>query len=148
MQVNKGIYMARLRRRRVEREDIQHNHDDFYEAIPYQQSLIADDADIDDMPVARTSQAARVVYFVLAVVEVLLALRLVLKLLGANTGNAFVSAINTISYPLVRPFVGMFPATLDTVQGFSVPAAVAMLVYALIAYLIIALIRVFIPREY
>ncbi len=138
--------MVRLRRRRVEREDIQHNHDDFYEAIPYQQSLIVDEA--DDAPVAHTNQASRIVYLVLTAVEALLALRLLFQLLGANTANSFVNAIYTVSYPLIRPFIGMFSTTLDSVQGFSVPTAAAMIVYAIVASVAIALIHTFAPREY
>ncbi len=35
--------MAALLRRKLQREDIKHNHDDFFEAVPYQQQLIEEE---------------------------------------------------------------------------------------------------------
>lgn len=84
-----------------------------------------------------------VVYYLLNIVEALLLLRLVMKLLGANAGNGFVNGIYTITNPLVSPFAGIFhtPVTsAGTVVEWS--TIVAMIVYALIAYAIVQLLRI------
>ncbi len=83
-----------------------------------------------------------VVYYLLNIVEALLLLRLVLKLFGANTASAFVNGIYTITDPLVAPFVGIFHT--PTVSGAFVEwsTIVAMIVYALIAYAIVQLLRI------
>src|SRR2546430_17641797 len=51
----------------------------------------------------------RVVTLLFTVLEVLLLLRFVLKLLGANANQPLVSGLYGITEPLVRPFQGIFP---------------------------------------
>lgn len=84
-----------------------------------------------------------VVYFLLGVLEVILALRFLFRLLGANQGSGFVVFLYNLSYPFVTPFNGIFndqnPAG-NSVFEFS--TIVAMLIYALIAWGIVSLGRV------
>ncbi len=80
--------------------------------------------------------AGSIVYSILDLIEVLLALRLVLKLFGANTGNAIVSVFYSATGPLVAPFVSMFPNA-NTV--FEWGTVISMLAYAILAYLIVRL---------
>ncbi len=88
----------------------------------------------------------RIVYYILGVVEVLLAFRLVFKLLGANPASGFVSGIYTLSNIFLSPFIGIFrTASTRGVETQSVlePATlVAMIVYAVIGWGIVKLIEI------
>lgn len=89
------------------------------------------------------SRAAQIVYLILSLIEILLAFRLVLRLLGANSLNGFVSLIYSLSYPLIYPFIGIFSLPRDLgVASFEIATLVAMAVYAVIAYVIVALVRI------
>lgn len=137
--------MARLFHRR---DDIRRDHDDFYEALPYQQRLVYDDtAPHAIAPPNAADRLAQLTYAVVAAVEALLALRFLLQLLGANIGNGIVQLIYNLSYPLVQPFIGMFDTTIDGVRSFSTATLVAMAVYALLGWVVISIINAFRNRE-
>src|SRR3954463_4460343 len=51
----------------------------------------------------------RIVTLLFTVLEVLLLLRFILKLFGANANQPLVSGLYRITEPLVRPFQGIFP---------------------------------------
>ncbi|MHB8064627.1 MAG: YggT family protein [Ruminiclostridium sp.] len=88
--------------------------------------------------------ARRVVYYILGILEVLLAFRLVFKLLGAKPNSGFVSLIYSISQVLLIPFTAIFRSR--ATQGIETKAVlepstiIAMIVYALIAWGIVKLI--------
>lgn len=84
----------------------------------------------------------------LAIVEGFLGLRFLFKLFGANAGNGFVSWVYDMSAALLEPFRGIFPARVfenQYVLEFS--TLFAMLMYALLALLIIALVNVLTPNK-
>jgi uncharacterized membrane protein YuzA (DUF378 family) len=89
---------------------------------------------------------SRFVYWIVGILEALLAFRLVFKLLGANAGSSFVSTIYNISAPFVAPFSGIFRTAVNTgIETKSVlePATIiAMLVYGLIGYGIVRFIGI------
>lgn len=90
-------------------------------------------------PVDRTSQ---VIYLLLGIVEILLGFRFVLLALGANQGAPFVDFIYNLSYPLAAPFYGIFGATPTYGRSIFEPETiVAMIVYAVAAWLIAMAIR-------
>lgn len=78
----------------------------------------------------------RVVWFIAGVLLVLLGLRFVLTLMGANTSNSFANFIYNTSHPFVAPFFSLFSYKHYTygTSHFEVYTLVAMLVYALIAW--------------
>lgn len=79
--------------------------------------------------------AQRIVWYIVGFIVVLLALRLVLQLLGANQGNAFVDLIYGFSGIFAAPFFGMFSYTPTYgVSYFEVSTLVAILVYTLIGW--------------
>ena len=83
-------------------------------------------------------RAYRLVRFALGFVEVLLGLRFVFKLFGANPLNIFAEVLYGLSWVLVLPFSGLFrgnavPGAV-TVSIFEPSTVVAMIVYALIAW--------------
>ena len=62
--------------------------------------------------------------------EVVLALRFVLRLFGANSGNDFVSWVVEMSNPLLAPFRGIFPgAVFENQYVLEFSTLFAMLVY-------------------
>ncbi len=76
---------------------------------------------------------AGLINFFVAVAEIFLGLRVLLRLFGANSSNTFVQFIYDSSDVLLQPFRGIFPTaqiTPSSVLDFS--ALFAMLVYALI----------------
>lgn len=99
-----------------------------------------------DVTVDGKSTAANVVWYILGVIEVLLAFRFVLKLLGANPESGFVDFIYNVSGVLTAPFDNIFGVA-STKSGeiqsvFEPSILVAMAVYALIAWGIVKLINV------
>jgi len=90
--------------------------------------------------------ATRIVYWVFGVIEALLALRFLLRLLGANPEAAFTSFIYRVTAALVSPFEAVFET--GSVEGavFEWSTLLAIVVYALIAWAITALIAAASPR--
>jgi uncharacterized protein YggT (Ycf19 family) len=80
--------------------------------------------------------------FIFGLIEIVLAVRILFELLGANSSTPFVSWVYAISGTLLNPFRGIFPS--PVLQGkfvLDISAIIALFVYALIAYLISELIR-------
>lgn len=75
--------------------------------------------------------------FILGFVGLLLGLRLILRLFGANPATPFVDWIYQTSSPLIEPFRGMFPHPVLE-GGFVIEFSTlfALLVFAFISYLI------------
>jgi len=90
--------------------------------------------------------AKRVVGVIFGIIEIILAFRLVFKLLGANPDNGFVKAIYNITQFFVGIFEGIF-GKVDVVGAQSVfePATlIAMIVVAIAAWIILKLMT---PRD-
>lgn len=85
-------------------------------------------------------RGTQVVWYVLGVLEALLAFRFLLKLLGANPAAGFTDFIYTLSYPFTLPFSAVFGATRVSGSVFEWTTLLAMLVYWLLAYAIIRLL--------
>ena len=83
-----------------------------------------------------------VTYFVLGVLEVILLLRFIFRLLGANQDNAFIMFLYNLSHVFVIAFNGIFnDQTLGRNGVFEISTLVAMVVYALLAWGIVSLGR-------
>jgi hypothetical protein len=94
-----------------------------------------------------TTVAARVIWFICGVIEVLLGFRFVLALLGANPANSFANFIYSASHPFVAPFFSLFGYKLHYgVSRFEIETLVAMLVYAIIAWGLVKLVTIGRPR--
>ena len=98
--------------------------------------------------VASSSQTIEyLIYFFFGVLEILLAFRLVLKLLGASMASAFVSFIYGLSGLFVLPFEGIFRKAvtqgIETASILEPSTIVAIIVYAVLAWGIVKLIRIF-----
>ena len=88
----------------------------------------------------------RVVWFVFGVIEVLIAIRFVLELLGANAAAGFVQFVYGLSGVFMAPFIAILGTAKVSGSTFEWSALLAIAVYALIAWGIVALIRAVNPR--
>lgn len=88
-------------------------------------------------PIYRGTQ---IVWYLLGLLEILLAFRFFFLLFGANPSAGFSNFIYTVSYPFAMPFISVFG--LSKVEGsiFEWTTLLAMLVYALIAWGIVKLL--------
>lgn len=86
------------------------------------------------------------IYYVLGALEILLAFRLILKIAGANTYSAFVRIIYFLSSIFVMPFQGIFRSSYapgaSNASVFEPATLTALLVYAVLAWGIVKLIRI------
>jgi uncharacterized protein YggT (Ycf19 family) len=82
----------------------------------------------------------RIVTLLFTVLEVLLLLRFVLKLTGANATQPLVSGLYQVTEPLVRPFQGIFPEPSGP-PVLDLAALLAVAFFFLIAALIVAVVR-------
>ena len=87
-------------------------------------------------------RAAAVVGFIVGIVDILIAARFLGKLLGASSASAFVNAIYQVSGVFVAPFTGIFGDTGNKTNTFETASLVALVVYAVIGWGIVVLIRI------
>ena len=87
------------------------------------------------------------IWYILWVIEVVLAIRIILKLLGASSESLFVTFVYELSQPLVNPFYRMFPDTVVQRTIFEWSAITASFVYALGAYALVKLIKLIKPAS-
>jgi predicted ATPase len=87
-------------------------------------------------------RAAAVVGFVVGVVDILIAARFLGKLLGASAQSAFVHFIYQLSSVMVAPFTGIFGDTGTKTNTFETASLVAIVVYAVIGWGLVVLIRI------
>src|SRR3954465_8967526 len=99
---------------------------------------------------ARRSEAAwtaRLIYFVFGVVEILIALRVLLKLIAANTGSGFTRFIYGVTGPFVAPFKNIVDSpTARNGAVFEVSSLRAFVIYRLISWLVFPLLLLLIER--
>jgi uncharacterized protein YggT (Ycf19 family) len=79
------------------------------------------------------------VWTILVFVEGLIAIRFILRLLGANPDAGFAQLMYGLTAPLVAPFVGLFGTPRFEGSAFEFTSLVAMIVYALLAWVIVRL---------
>ena len=84
-------------------------------------------------------KGTQIVWYILSLLEVVLAFRFVLKLTGANSAAGFTSFIYALSWPFTAPFQAVFPMTAVEGSIFEWTTLLAMLVYWMVALGIIQL---------
>lgn len=98
-----------------------------------------------DVTVDSKSTVGNVVWYIVGLIEVLLAFRFALKLLGANPSSGFVDFIYNVTGILTAPFDSIFGVTTapagDVGSVFEPSILVAAVVYALIGWGIVKLIN-------
>lgn len=86
-------------------------------------------------------RGTQIIWYILGLLEILIAFRFVLKLFGAHEGAGFTSFIYAITYPFIVPFSSVFSKTNVMGSVFEWSTLLAMFVYWLIA---IGIIKIFI----
>jgi hypothetical protein len=87
----------------------------------------------------------QVIWYILAVIEILLAFRVFLKAFGANPFSGFTNLIYALSDPLALPFSGILRTSVSGNSVFEWSTMIAAAVYALIAYGIVYLLQMIKP---
>jgi hypothetical protein len=83
---------------------------------------------------AGVTRVTQVIYFIFGAINVLLVLRFVLLLLGANEVSPFVTLIYSLSRAFVLPFRGIFAEPDLGASVIEWAALVGIVVYSLVAY--------------
>jgi hypothetical protein len=86
------------------------------------------------------TRAIQVIWWIVGFIEVLIAIRFLLKLFGANPAP-FVRFMYDVTWPLVAPFHGIFNTAQEGKSILEPESLVAMAIYALIGWGIVSLIR-------
>jgi hypothetical protein len=81
-------------------------------------------------------RVTQLIYLVFGLIEGLIAVRFVLKALGANPSAGFAEFIYGLTYPLIQPFIGLFGNPQAQGSILEVNSIVALIVYALVAWLL------------
>lgn len=89
----------------------------------------------------------QIIWYIVGVIEVLLAFRILLKLLGASTQSGFTSFIYSISSPFALPFAGILGKTGISGMILEWSTFIAMAVYAIVAYGIVMLFQLIKPTN-
>ena len=84
----------------------------------------------------------RVIWFIVAVIDSLIAIRFFMKLLGASYQADFVRFMYGVTGPLVAPFRGIFQASGSGNYVLEPESVIAIAIYLLIGWAIVALIRI------
>jgi uncharacterized protein YggT (Ycf19 family) len=100
--------------------------------------------------VSRWSPARRafdLVYLVFAVIDGFILLRILLKLLAANTAVPFTGFVYGVSEWLLAPFHGLLPTIVSGRSVFELSALFALLVYSLLGYVLSRLFAIMFRRD-
>ncbi len=110
---------------------------------------------VGDAPVEREASSFQtveyLVYFFFGALEILLVFRFILKLAGASLSSAFVGFIYGFSGIFVAPFAGIFhrgfSQGVETTSVFEPSTLIAILVYAVLGWGIVKLVRIFSGKQ-
>jgi YggT family protein len=85
------------------------------------------------------------VFWLLGILEMLLVIRFLLRLFGANPANQFAQLINTLSDPFMAPFATLFisPTSTNGNNIFDLNIVIAIMAYTLLSYVLVSLIKFF-----
>ena len=86
-----------------------------------------------------------ILYYVFWIAEVMLFLSLLLKLLGANPSSRVVAFFHSVAASLAGPFQNIFPSV--AIEGnmiLDISLLAAMVFYAILAYAVVAFLRILI----
>lgn len=110
---------------------------------------------VDDTPVHVEEEKVRsysafdqFVYLVFGIVNMLLLIRFVFRLAGANTASPIVQFVYNMTDVLLSPFRFIFPTSVVSGAVFEWTSLVAIFFYALFAWIITRLIRIVYTADY
>lgn len=91
--------------------------------------------------------AQRIVWFIVGVISVIIAIRFILLLLGANQSAGFTDFVYSLSNMFVAPFTGIFGLPTYGTSVFEISSLLAIGVYMLLAWGLTKLLTIGRPRE-
>lgn len=114
--------------------------DPYYSSTPYGQSYYQRSS--STVVRGYNYRAERVIWLLVAIVDTLIAIRFFMRLLGASMDAEFVRMIYGITAPLVAPFRGIFPQAGQGAYILEPESLIAIVIYLLIGWALVALIRI------
>lgn len=100
---------------------------------------------------SETQTLVNLIYFLFGLLEILLVFRFFLRLTGAGTGSIFVTTIYSLTSIFVLPFEGIFRRAVTdgaiNAAVFEPSTIIAILVYAVIAWAIVQLVKIMSRRQ-
>lgn len=94
------------------------------------------------------ARVVNIVYYLFGIVELLLAVRVILHLIGVNPGNGFANFIDVLSAPFVSLFSSLLQnPTLGTTAVLEITTLIAMVIWAITAWLVGRLIWLVMSRS-
>lgn len=105
-------------------------------------------SEFPEKPAPSVIKINRVINYVFRILESLIFIRLLLKALGGNPGNAFVTFIYGITEPFVMPFLTVFniPVISTSIGVLELGSLLAIAFYVLLNYAIVKLIWILSSR--
>jgi uncharacterized membrane protein len=91
-------------------------------------------------------QVSRIVWTVLGIMEILFAIRFVLKLIAANPNSGFAQFIYGITGPFLAPFAGLTATPSSSGVVLEITTLIAMVIYALFVWIVLAVLQVLTDR--
>jgi len=91
-------------------------------------------------------QFTRIVWTILGILEVLLGLRFMLKLIGANPDSGFAVFMYGLTGVFTAPFTGLVPNWVSGATVLEVTTLIAMVIYALLFWGVVRLIPILTDR--
>jgi len=91
-------------------------------------------------------KATQIILWCFSILETMIALRIVLKLIGANPGSFIVNLIYGITSPFLIPFAGVIRSPAADAMVLEISSIFAIVIYALIAVAFEKLIWVIVSR--
>jgi hypothetical protein len=88
-------------------------------------------------------RVSQLIWLFFGIVEGLIGLRVLLKLIGANPDNGFASFVYNAAALFLAPFFGLIGSPSAGGMVLEVPSLIAMLVYALLGWVIVRVISQF-----
>lgn len=79
-------------------------------------------------------RGTQIVWYLAALLEIILTFRFFLRFSGANPDAGFTSFIYALSWPFAAPFITVFRATVTESKVFEWTTLLAMVVYLLVAW--------------
>lgn len=106
----------------------------------YQQPVVVTTNSTSAARIRPLYRGTQIVWYILMIVEALLAFRFILRAFGANPNAGFSSFIYSITYPLAGPFLAVFGTSRAAGSAIEWSTLLAGLVYWLIAFAIVKLL--------
>jgi hypothetical protein len=92
-------------------------------------------------------KSTRFIWWLTGVAEGLIGLRVLLRMMAANPGNAFANFIYRLTDLFLWPFIGLTATPSSDGIVLDIPAVIAMVVYLLLAWVVIELLWLILGRE-